>query len=129
MTTTIQIRAIPNGKRTEVAGRYGEAWKVRVTAAPEKGRANEQLVRLLSEVLGVPRGAIEVVRGHGARDKVMAIQGIAPDLAEQRLTAAATSWRIWSGESRPGSLAVATDTDGPSVHLAAVGAVQQQGDA
>ena len=89
MIATIRIRAVPNGKRAEVIGRYGDAWKIRVIAAPEKGRANETLVQLLSDVLDVPRAAVKVVRGHGSRDKTVAIHDV--DLAEieERLAQAA----------------------------------------
>lgn len=88
MTTTLQIRAVPNGKRAEIVGRYGDAWKVRVTAAPEKGRANQELVKLLSQKLGIPRDAIEVVRGQGTRDKMVAVRGLQHAEAERRLTTA-----------------------------------------
>lgn len=88
MTATLQIRAVPNGKRAEIVGRYGDAWKVRVTAAPEKGRANQELVKLLSQKLGLPRDAIEVVRGQSTRDKVVAVRGLQHAEAERRLTIA-----------------------------------------
>jgi uncharacterized protein (TIGR00251 family) len=87
----IRIRAVPNGRRAEVIGRYGDAWKVRVTAAPEKGRANEELVRLLSEVLDVQRARIDVVRGQGSRDKTVAIQRMDATEAEARLARAAAA--------------------------------------
>jgi uncharacterized protein YggU (UPF0235/DUF167 family) len=58
---------------------------VRVTAAPEGGRANEAVVRLLAAALSLPQRDVAVVSGHGARDKVVAVEGIAPDEAERRL--------------------------------------------
>ncbi len=82
---TIQVRAVPNGRRAEVVGRYGEAWKIRVSAAPEKGRANDELVRFLSDVLAVPRGTIEVVRGHSSRDKLVTITGAEQAAVDARL--------------------------------------------
>ena len=70
-------------------GRHGDAWKVRVAAPPEGGRANDAVVRLLADVLELPQRDVEIVSGHGARDKVVALAGISPEEAAQRLEAAA----------------------------------------
>ena len=86
----IRVRAVPGSRRAGVVGPHGEAWKVRVTAAPEKGRANEELVAVLAGVLGVGRGDIEVVTGAGARDKLLLVRGIDDATAAERLGAAAT---------------------------------------
>jgi uncharacterized protein len=64
---------------------------VRVTAPPEDGKANDAVVCLLADALGVPRGDIAIVSGHGARDKLVALAGIGPDEIERRLTASITS--------------------------------------
>jgi uncharacterized protein YggU (UPF0235/DUF167 family) len=48
--------------------RHGDAWKVRVAEPPEAGRANDGVVRLLGDTLGV---AVSVVAGHSSRDKVV----------------------------------------------------------
>ena len=69
-------------------GRHGAAWKVRVAAPPEDGRANEAVVALLAETLDVPRRNISLVSGHGGRDKLVELAGIAPDETERRLAAA-----------------------------------------
>jgi uncharacterized protein YggU (UPF0235/DUF167 family) len=69
-------------------GRHGSGWKVRVAAPPENGRANEAVVALLAETLAVPRRNISLVAGHGGRDKLVDLAGIAPDETERRLAAA-----------------------------------------
>jgi uncharacterized protein YggU (UPF0235/DUF167 family) len=66
-------------------GRYGEGWKLRVTAAPERGRANDAAVRLVAERLGVGTDDVRLVAGHGSRDKVVEVTGVAPAEAERRL--------------------------------------------
>ena len=71
-----------------VAGWLGDALKVRVAAPPERGRANEAVVALLAATLGVPARTISVVSGHGGRDKLVELTGIAPDETERRLAAA-----------------------------------------
>lgn len=70
-----------------MVGRHGEAWKVRVSAPPEEGRANAAVVQLLADALGVPARTISMVSGHGARDKLVELAGIAPDEIEHRLEA------------------------------------------
>jgi uncharacterized protein len=67
-------------------GRYGDAWKVRVSAAPERGRANEAVLELLAETLSLPRHDVKLIAGHGARDKVVELQGIAEDETVRRLS-------------------------------------------
>ena len=69
--TRLKLRVVPGHGRSEVIGRYGEAWKVRVGAAPERGRANAELLRLLSERLGVRLTELTIVSGLTARDKVV----------------------------------------------------------
>jgi uncharacterized protein YggU (UPF0235/DUF167 family) len=61
---------------------------VRVAAAPERGRANDALVLLLSSRLGLPRPAVRVVSGFGTRDKVVELDGVTLEEAERRLAAA-----------------------------------------
>jgi uncharacterized protein (TIGR00251 family) len=84
-STRLQLRVSPGASRSGIVGRHGEAWKVRVTAAPEGGRANEAVVRLLADTLDLPQRDVAIVSGHGARDKVVALEGIAPEEAERRL--------------------------------------------
>jgi uncharacterized protein (TIGR00251 family) len=84
----LQLRVSPGAGRAQVVGRHGAAWKVRVTAAPEGGKANEAVARLLAETLGLPRRDVEIVSGHAARDKVVALVGIDRDETERRLAGA-----------------------------------------
>ena len=72
-----------------MVGRHGAAWKIRVAAPPEDGRANDAVVRLLAETLGLSRRDIEIVAGHAARDKVVTLAGIGPDELDRRLAVAA----------------------------------------
>jgi hypothetical protein len=76
MPVRITVRVSPGARRTAVAGRYGDGWKVRVAAPPERGRANEALVVHLAEVLGVPKAAVRVAAGPGSRDKVVEVDGL-----------------------------------------------------
>ena len=88
VSTRLRLRVSPGAVRAGVIGRHGEGWKVRVTAAPEGGRANEAVVRLLAETLSVPRDAVTLVSGHGARDKIAELAGLGPSQIERRLSSA-----------------------------------------
>jgi uncharacterized protein len=82
----LQLRVIPGASRSEVVGRYGEGWKVRVAAPAEHGRANEAVLRLLAEALSVPRAHLSVAAGAARRDKVILLAGLSLEDAELRLS-------------------------------------------
>ena len=69
-------------------GRYGEAWKLRVAAAPERGAANEAVVELVATTLGVPPRTVRLVSGFASRDKIVEVDDLRPDEAEARLASA-----------------------------------------
>ena len=87
-STRLRLRIQPGASRAGIVGRHGDGWKVRVTAAPEAGRANEAVLRLLAEALSVPRESLTVVSGHAARDKTVRLDGVGPAQVERRLSAA-----------------------------------------
>lgn len=64
---------VPGAKIAGVVGRHGEGWKVRVTAPPERGAANDAVVRLLADALGVPVRDVTIVSGHGRREKTVEV--------------------------------------------------------
>ena len=75
----------PGASRSELVGRHGDGWRARVAAAPERGRANEALCKLLAEALGVPRPAVRVVAGQAARRKVVEVEGLDSSEIARRL--------------------------------------------
>lgn len=82
----ISIRAQPRASRTEVAGPYGDrAVRIRLTEPPRKGAANEELLDFLADLLGVPSRAVELVRGHGSRSKIVRVFGVGPGAARKAL--------------------------------------------
>jgi uncharacterized protein (TIGR00251 family) len=89
VSTRVRLRVSPGANNAHVVGRHGEAWKVRVVAPAEGGRANEAVVRLLAETLSLPRDAVTLVSGHGARDKIVQLTGLDPTQIERRLSSAA----------------------------------------
>ena len=93
VSTRVRLRVSPGAVRAGVVGRHGEAWKVRVAAPPEGGRANEAVLRLLADTLSLPREAVTLVSGHGARDKIVELAGLGPSQIERRLSSAAGKQR------------------------------------
>jgi uncharacterized protein (TIGR00251 family) len=87
--TRVRLRVAPGATRAGVVGRHGDAWKVRVTAPAEGGRANDAVVRLLAETFKLPRSAVTLVSGHSARDKIVELTGIEPEDIDRRLSSAA----------------------------------------
>jgi uncharacterized protein (TIGR00251 family) len=87
--TRLRLRVSPSAKRPCVVGRHGDAWKVRVTAPADAGRANAALVELIASAVSVPARAVRLVSGHGARDKIVELTGIDATLTERRMAAAA----------------------------------------
>jgi uncharacterized protein (TIGR00251 family) len=85
-STRVRVRVSPGARKTELAGRHGNAFKVRVSAPPEGGRANEAVLDLLGKQLGLPRRALSIVSGRTARDKVVEMAGIDLEEAERRLS-------------------------------------------
>ena len=83
--TRLRLRVSPGAARSAVVGRHGDGWKVRVAAAAERGRANDALVELLSETLAVPRSHVRLVSGSASREKIVELDGIAPDQIADRL--------------------------------------------
>ena len=83
----LHVRVMPGAKRTAVVGRHGQGWKLRVTAAPERGRANTAVVDLLAERLGIPPRDVAIVAGAGTRDKVVELRGVTAPEADRRLAA------------------------------------------
>lgn len=71
----IKVRVQPRAGRDAVAGRLGDALKVRLAAAPVEGEANRALVTLLAKAFGVSRSAVLIVAGETAREKLVRVQG------------------------------------------------------
>lgn len=75
----------PRAARTEIAGRFGDALKVRIKSPPTDGLANQELLRFLAARLGVPSRSIELVFGHAGRRKSVRVLGVSAEEAERLL--------------------------------------------
>jgi len=81
----LQIHVQPRASRTELAGRHGDALKIRLAAPPVDGAANEALLRFIALRLGVPLRAVALERGASSREKIVTVEGIAVEAARAAL--------------------------------------------
>lgn len=81
----IRVRAQPRASRTELAGTYADAVRVRIAAPPVDGAANEELLRFLAERLGVPVRQLALAAGTTGRNKFVAVEGLSAGEAMRRL--------------------------------------------
>lgn len=84
-TLELDVQAVPRSSRDEVGSVHGDRLKLHVRAPPVEGEANDAIVRLLAEVLALPRAAISIARGQTGKRKTLRIVGIELDAARRAL--------------------------------------------
>ncbi len=70
------VRVYPKSGRNKVSWSDNQDLKVWVTAAPENGKANDAVVKLLADRLGIPRSSVRILRGQRSRNKVVRLEGL-----------------------------------------------------
>jgi uncharacterized protein (TIGR00251 family) len=75
----LTVRVQPRASDSRVTGVHGDALKVRLTAPPVDGAANEALVELLAGTFGIPTRAVTIVAGMSSRTKVVQLEGVTED--------------------------------------------------
>ena len=83
----LKVRAQPGASRDGIVGRHADRLKVAVVAAPEDGKANESLRRVVAKALGLRRSSVILERGATAREKVFRLEGATLALAAKALRA------------------------------------------
>ncbi len=71
----LKVYLQPKSSRNEVVGPYRDGIKVKVTAPPVEGKANEVLIRFLAREFGISPSCIEIIRGLHSREKTLKISG------------------------------------------------------
>lgn len=74
--TVLKVKVQPGASKNEIAGKWLDMLKVKVTAQPESGKANKACIELLSKELGIPRSKIQILKGHKSREKQLEINGL-----------------------------------------------------
>jgi uncharacterized protein (TIGR00251 family) len=82
----LRLRVHPNAKQNEIAGFIDDVLHIKVSAPPVKGKANRELTAFLSEILGLSRSSLTIVKGHTSRNKVIAVDGLSQEDVIKRLT-------------------------------------------
>ena len=71
----IRVKVIPKSSKTELAGYLPDGtWKVRVAAAPEKGKANRALCEFIAEKLGVAKSRVRIISGETSQLKRVRVE-------------------------------------------------------
>jgi uncharacterized protein (TIGR00251 family) len=82
----IAVRVTPRSSRNEISEVLADGTvKIRLTAAPVEGQANEALIRYLSRVLDVPASQIEIVAGQTGKDKLVTVTDVDSDTLQKRI--------------------------------------------
>jgi hypothetical protein len=76
--TLIKVYLQPKSSKNEIVGSYRDGIKVKVTAPPIEGKANEALIRFLAKEFGIPISRIEIIKGQHSREKTLKILGVKP---------------------------------------------------
>jgi uncharacterized protein (TIGR00251 family) len=84
-SATLSVRIQPRASKNEIISREGGGLKIRLTAPPVDGAANEALIRFLADTLSVPKSQVGIVSGQTSRDKIIRIDGLSSEDVERLL--------------------------------------------
>lgn len=84
---TFSVKVHPRAKKNAIAGEFGDALKLALTAPPVDGAANAACIKFLAEVLDVPRSSVTIAAGETSRQKVIRVAGLTATQVQQRLQA------------------------------------------
>jgi uncharacterized protein (TIGR00251 family) len=72
---TFQIRVLPRSSKCELAGIHGDALKIKITAPPVEGKANEECIRFLADLFNVKKTDVAIAAGHKSKNKRVTVTG------------------------------------------------------
>ena len=79
---TFAVRATPRAKKNKIGGVTGDALKVYVMPPPEDGRANDAVVEVIADALGIKRRQVEIISGGTNRNKVVRVTGVTAEAVQ-----------------------------------------------
>jgi uncharacterized protein (TIGR00251 family) len=82
---TFAVKVVPRASKNQVVGAEGGALKIRLTAPPVEGKANDALIEFLANMLGVRRAQIEIVTGHASRRKIVRVRGVTAKQVKEKI--------------------------------------------
>lgn len=80
----IAVKVHPRARRSALAGRLGEAWKLDLAAPPVDGKANDECIRFFAALAGVPRARVRILTGATHRLKVIEIEALSQDTLDEK---------------------------------------------
>ena len=75
----------PGASENQVVGYQRGVLRLRVTAPPQEGRANQAVISMLAAVLGIAKSRVRIVRGHASRKKLVSVESLTTEEVQQRL--------------------------------------------
>ncbi len=86
--SAITVKVTPRSGKNEITGIMDDGTiKIRLTAAPVEGKANEMLVKFLAEILDTTPSKLEIIAGHSSRNKLISILDINSDQVQKKIMA------------------------------------------
>lgn len=79
------VKVVPGSSRTGVCGLLDGMVKIKVSAQPEKGKANQCLIEFLAKKLGVKKSAISIISGQSNPIKKVEVLGISAETSARKL--------------------------------------------
>jgi uncharacterized protein (TIGR00251 family) len=87
LQAVLKVKLIPRSSRNQIAGNDGDTYRIKITAPPVEGKANQALIDYIAELLKVPRGSVQIVSGKSSRQKTLLIDGLSLKEIHERLDA------------------------------------------
>jgi uncharacterized protein (TIGR00251 family) len=84
-STILPVIVYPKASEDRIAGFHGKALRVKVTAPPTAGKANQRLVEILADRLNIAKSRIEIIQGHRSRKKLLRIWDVTPQEVQNAL--------------------------------------------
>lgn len=81
-SVTIEVLIQPKSSRDEIVGLHDGRLKIKISAPPVEGKANERLTEVLAKAFGIPKSSVDIVRGKSSRLKTLKISGIDGEICE-----------------------------------------------
>ncbi len=72
----LSVKVVPGASKTAIAGEYNGMLKIKLSAPPQKGKANQCLIEFVARRLGVKKKAVSIVSGHTSPIKKIQICGV-----------------------------------------------------
>jgi uncharacterized protein (TIGR00251 family) len=87
---SLAVKVVPGASSDRIVGALGDALKVAVSKPPQGGAANEAVVALLTEALGLTRGSVTITRGHTNARKQILVRGLTVEQLVERIAGIST---------------------------------------